>query len=76
MAWQKQGGTKHKAGCSRVWRHYDPTCPRCIELSEGATPREGWGQSRTDEAERIEAIRTHDFAACARKNIICTCFDS
>ena len=76
MAWKKQEGTKHKADCRRVWRRYDLTCPRCLELSRGETPREGWNdKKRHDEERRIAAIHAHDFTACAKKHIVCTCFD-
>lgn len=35
-------GTKHLAGCQRVFARYDPSCPRCAELAKGAAPRAGW----------------------------------
>ena len=34
--------TKHKANCTRVFKHYDLTCPRCLELANGSKPRDGW----------------------------------
>ena len=34
--------TKHNNNCTRVFKNYDMTCPRCLELSQGATAREGW----------------------------------
>jgi hypothetical protein len=68
--------TKHKVDCGRVFKRYDMTCPRCVELSQGAQARAGWNDlAKSHEAMRIEAIRSHDFAACARKHIVCTCFD-
>ncbi|MCK9370713.1 hypothetical protein M0R04_12460 [Candidatus Dojkabacteria bacterium] len=34
--------TKHIINCNRVFKNYDLTCPRCLELSKGATARDGW----------------------------------
>lgn len=42
MSWAKQAGTKHAEGCRRVFSRYDADCPRCLELAEGAAPRQGW----------------------------------
>jgi len=68
--------TKHKPDCQRVFSRYDATCPRCQELANGSAPRAGWNDhQRRIEAMRAEAIRTHDFAACAAKNVVCTHFD-
>jgi len=68
--------TKHKADCARVFGRYDLTCDRCLELRMGFGARRGWGDRKREyEARRIAAIRAHDFAACARKNVVCTCFD-
>jgi len=55
-------------------------CPRCEELSNGAAPRAGWQTSYFEtkarhEAMRNAAIKAHDFAACAAKNVVCTHFD-
>jgi hypothetical protein len=36
---------QHKSDCKRVFKRYDLTCPRCVELSQGAEPRRGWGNS-------------------------------
>ena len=68
--------TAHKPECSRVWKRYDLTCPRCQELTKGARPRPGWSDTRRQmDAQRIDEIKAHDFAACAKRNIVCTCFD-
>ena len=71
--------TKHKADCRRVFSNYDMTCPRCIELAAGATPREGWqkdyyGRKKQEEERRIRAIREHD---CKKSGCgpVCTAFD-
>ena len=34
--------TKHRADCSRVFKNYDMTCDRCVELSNGLAARPGW----------------------------------
>lgn len=75
---------KHKSDCSRVFKNYDATCPRCQELSSGATPREGWQKSyfelkaRNEQVERA-AIAEH-FApngphARGECGPVCTAFD-
>lgn len=68
--------TQHKTECKRVFKHYDLSCPRCQELQAGQPARAGWNDfTRRQDAIRLEAIRTHDYAACAAKNIVCTCFE-
>jgi hypothetical protein len=51
----------HKPDCTRVFKRYDLTCPRCQELAQGKPAREGWGSfhARQDMI-RIESIRTHN----------------
>ncbi len=34
--------TKHKEDCERVFKNYDMTCPRCVELANGSPARDGW----------------------------------
>ena len=34
--------TIHKNDCARVFKRYDVTCPRCIELINGSTARPAW----------------------------------
>ena len=63
-----------------VFGRKEDGCPRCHELKNGAAPRAGWQKSyyarkAQFEASRIDAIRSHDFAACAAKNVVCTHFD-
>lgn len=67
----------HKSDCKRVFKRYDMTCPRCQELSGGAEARSGWNDLKLRQAELDrEAIRTHDFTACARRNGgVCTHFE-
>lgn len=68
--------TTHHLECTRVWKRYDPACARCQELAAGAAPRAGWDdRARAMEAARLRAIRSHDFTACADRNVVCTCFD-
>lgn len=62
--------TKHSSTCRRVWRRYDPECPRCRELAAGAPPRAGW--SRGPDAETIRRWdREHDCVA-SRCGPVCT----
>lgn len=50
---------KHKADCSRVWKRYDATCPRCVELIAGADPRKGWGSRRVNDERQSVEIQKH-----------------
>lgn len=38
----KGGALKHSNECSMAFGKKDPCCPRCIEMLNGATPRNGW----------------------------------
>lgn len=68
--------TKHNENCQRVFNRYDSNCARCQELMAGAKPRAGWNdRKKQEETKRREAIKNHDFVACAAKNGCCTCFD-
>lgn len=72
--------TKHKEGYSRVFKNYDETCPRCQELKNGATARQGWGSHKKElEIRRIQAIKEHyrPYYKNGNKcgNVVCTCFD-
>ena len=75
-----QTTTKHKEDCGRVFKNYDMTCPRCVELKNGAQPREGWqreyfARKASEEAALTKAIKEHD---CAKSNcsiVCCTAFD-
>lgn len=64
--------TKHSSTCRRAWSHLDATCPRCIELTNGAPARRGWNdhRRRQDEQHRRD-IRHHD---CTRSQCgpVCT----
>ncbi len=71
--------TKHKINCSRVFKRYDMTCPRCIELSMGSKPRDGWQKryyedKARDERQFMQSLKNHD---CTKSNcgIVCTAFD-
>ncbi len=67
--------TRHAETCKRVFANYDPTCPRCAELSNGAAPRAGWGdQKRKAEEARLRAIKAHRCTP-ERCGPVCTAFD-
>lgn len=34
--------TRHVGGCKRIYRRYDPSCARCLELMTGSPARPGW----------------------------------
>jgi hypothetical protein len=56
--------TAHKQDCKRVFKNYDLSCKRCVELSTGSKPRTGWGDHKREmEAQEIRAIRAHDCKA-------------
>ena len=62
----QQTETRHAFDCSRAFGIYDATCPRCVELKNGAPARKGWGhRSRRayQEAARVDSIRRHDCKA-------------
>jgi len=68
--------TKHNSECQMAFGRKDPKCPRCIELLNGASPRKGWPNNRKQmDAERSQAIRQHNFAECAKRNVVCTHFE-
>lgn len=68
--------TKHSDTCHAAFGRKDMTCPRCLELANGAAPIVWRGsRNRILDAQRSKAIREHDFAACMRRNSVCTCFD-
>jgi hypothetical protein len=76
----KRMNTKHKADCKMAFGRKDQECPRCQELLAGAPSRAGWqkqyyARKKQEEIRTLEAIRSHDFKACAEKNIVCTHFD-
>ena len=53
--------TKHADNCKMVFGKKDPTCPRCVELLNGATPR-SWGNSLRKEnaAQSLKWIKAHN----------------
>lgn len=68
--------TKHKDDCNMAFGRKDNSCPRCIELINGAQPRQAWNAKKKEaEARQLNAIRNHNFAACAKVNGVCTHFD-
>jgi hypothetical protein len=76
--------TKHSSNCTRVFKHYDSSCPRCQELMNGSKPRDGWqkqyyAKKASDNAMREAAIQAH-FApngphAKGLCGPVCTAFD-
>ena len=57
--------TKHNRACQRVFGRYDKTCPRCLELMQGAPARNGWQTSyfaakAENERGELVAIKNHD----------------
>ncbi len=43
-----------------VFGRKDPTCPRCVEMINGAAPRAGWSDNkRRAEALFIAEVRSH-----------------
>lgn len=74
--------TQHKSDCKRVFKRYDSTCPRCIELTNGAKPR-SWNMSyayqmRVGKGPAYEQfkreLKAHD---CKKSNCgpVCTAFE-
>ena len=68
--------TKHTYDCKRVFKHYDMTCPRCVELSNGAKARDGWQKKyyenkKRNDAIELNAIKNHN---CHESNCgpVCT----
>ena len=71
--------TSHASNCSRVFKNYDLNCPRCIELKNGSTPRDGWQKAyyndkRVKEQRFLNAIKTHN---CVQSKCgpVCVAFD-
>lgn len=50
----------HSVNCSRVFKNYDISCPRCQELAQGSTARPGWANNRRElDQQRCAAIKRH-----------------
>lgn len=56
----KSGALKHSADCRMVFGRKDPNCPRCVDLVQGAAPRQ-WASTRRQENDRRRCteIREH-----------------
>ncbi len=69
--------TRHIEQCKRVFKNYDLTCLRCLELIAGDTPRPSWNSPRlAREARTLDAIRTHYVNGKPKcGNVVCTCFE-
>jgi len=72
---------QHNQNCKRVFKRYDMQCPRCIELSNGAKPRQ-WNMSeayqmRVGKGPLYEAFKRdlnrHD-CKVSKCGIVCTAF--
>jgi hypothetical protein len=68
--------TKHSATCRMAFGRKDPSCARCVELLNGAAPRQLGYRPRDRKAEDLalsQAIRAHD---CKRSGcgVVCTAF--
>lgn len=63
--------TKHKDSCKMVFGRKDKTCPRCIEMLNGA-PAVKWGPSRHEQdMQRCREIRMHNCQQ-SRCGVVCT----
>lgn len=74
MSWKKADPTRtlHKADCARAFSHKDMSCPRCIELANGAAPRAGWNDAKIAREEQFSReLAAHD---CKERkcNVVCT----
>lgn len=72
--------TKHTNNCTRVFKNYDLTCPRCIELSNGSAPRDGWQaqyytNKKREEYIRSKAISEHFKSTEHHNERVCVAFD-
>lgn len=60
METQIASQTRHSWNCTKAWKNYDMSCPRCQELAGGAKARTGWGASRQQQdALRCVQIKRH-----------------
>lgn len=69
--------TAHKLTCRMMWGRKDPSCPRCIELLNGAAARDGWQKDYFIRKEKrdqqwTKELKTHDCKTCSP---VCTRFD-
>lgn len=65
----------HSDNCSRVFKNYDMTCPRCQELANGSKARAGWNDTKLhQEAARSRAIQSHNCQA-SKCMSVCVAFD-
>ena len=58
----KNGDLMHSDGCQMAFGRKDHSCPRCIELINGASPRARFGGRETfaqADARRVQEIRAH-----------------
>lgn len=72
--------TKHNDNCTRVFKNYDLTCPRCLELKNGSQPRDGWQKryyaTKAQESNNLQSQMARHYASEVHKQeIVCTAFD-
>lgn len=61
----KDGSLKHSSECQMTFGRKDPECPRCVEMLNGAPPRDGWQKGhyerkKKEEEAQLREIREHD----------------
>ena len=56
IQYTKTGETKHSDACTRVFKNYDMSCPRCQELAQGSKARGGWQKSYYENKKRNDAV--------------------
>jgi len=68
--------TRHKMDCERVFKHYDLSCLRCVELSGGAAPRAGWSDWKREQERRTNLAIDAHFSSEKHKSggcgVVCT----
>lgn len=74
MSWKTLDPTRtlHKQDCKMSFGRKDSTCPRCMELINGAKPRESWNADKIRREQQFSReLAAHD---CKRANcsIVCT----
>lgn len=71
----KKVETLHNQDCKMVFGRKDPSCPRCVELINGATARKGWqadyyGNKKLEDERRSKEIKEHD---CTKAGCVSIC---
>lgn len=71
----KDGSLRHSNECKMNFGRKDHECPRCVEMLNGAAPRDGWQKryfckQKQEEEARLNAVRHHD---CKKSNCAPVC---